>query len=160
MRTYLPRCSSFQRSAAGRKPLNPAAPLGAGPCETCPDGPPPDPIGGSKELYGVQTCRRPQMGPSYVPVICDSSSKTRGLRVASGHRLVPFEPFFIGCMHKRARLRGSPGHIRARIRSSNCTFTTTSTSIYECCNDVCTHPIGSYDHICNLDHMYMPRYHV
>ena len=71
------------------------------------------------------------MGPSYAPVICDSSSKTRGLRVASGHRLVPFEPFFIWCMHKRARLRGSPGHIRARIRSSNCTFTTTSTSIYE-----------------------------
>ena len=88
------------------------------------------------------------------------SSKTRGLRVASGHRLVPFGPFFIWCMHKRARLRESPGHIRTRIRSSNCTFTTTSTSIYECCTDVCTHPIGSYDHICNLDHMYMPNCHV
>ena len=45
-----------------------------------------DPIEGSKELHGVQTCRRP---PDAL-VICDSSSKTRGLRAAFGHLLVLF----------------------------------------------------------------------
>jgi hypothetical protein len=52
---------------------------------------PSDPrIEGSKELYGVQTCRRPRPRLASGYVIYDSISKTRGLRAASGHRLVLF----------------------------------------------------------------------
>ena len=59
------------------------------------------------------------------------------------------------------RLKESPpGHIGAGIRSSNCTSTTTCTSIYACCTHVCTHPISLYDQVCSLNHLYMPNCHV
>ena len=50
-------------------------------------------IEGSKELYGVQTCRRPFRVWCSGLVGWDSISKRRGLRAASGHRLVPVWPF-------------------------------------------------------------------
>ena len=50
-----------------------------------------------KELHGSRSCRRPLLNPPSGLVICDSNSKTRGLRAASRHRLVPFGPSPLPC---------------------------------------------------------------
>ena len=54
--------------------------------------------------------------------------------------------------HNRARLRESPGHTCARIRSSNCVFTTTCTCLIIRYTHVFEHVTASYWIILNFDH--------